>query len=436
LLLKEENKMTVVNLEDYYYDSERCPKCNNCKWVDFIYTPGVKFSRICPSVTNNNFEAYAAHGRLHLARCLLEGKIDYSPTLLEIIYKCNLCGACDIRCKRNLDLEILSTLEGLREKCVRDGQGPLPAHKKVGDNIEKSKNRYGGDPKGRLKWLPSDIKVADKADMMYFVGCAASYRRHEISKSTARILEASKQEFMLMDEEWCCGHPLNVVGDRDYAIKLAERNIEVLKKSGASTVVTSCAECYHSWKVEYPKIFKKNTEDMGYKVLHITELVDNLMNEGKLKLSHSVDMKVSYHDSCYLARLSEPWIHWEGTHGKFGMNIPPKEFRKGQNGVYKAPRNILKSISGIDLVEMKRIRENTWCCGAGGGVQDAYPDFALWTAGERLEEVNAVGTEAIVSSCPYCKENFGKAAKERNDNIKCYDITEVVARAILGKEVK
>ena len=108
------------------------------------------------------------------------------------------------------------------------------------------------------------------------------------------------------------------------------------------------------------------------------------------------------------------------------MHDPPKKYRRGINGVYDPPRNIIKSIPGLDFVEMYRIREYAWCCGAGGGVIDAYPDFGVWTAAERLREAKAVGAEAIVSACPWCKRVFLDAASKTGDKIKVLDVIELI----------
>jgi Fe-S oxidoreductase len=112
------------------------------------------------------------------------------------------------------------------------------------------------------------------------------------------------------------------------------------------------------------------------------------------------------------------------------IHDPPKKYRRGANGIYETPRDILKSVPGLRLVEMYRTKEYAWCCGAGGGVIDAYPDFAIWTGSERLREANAVGAQAIVSACPWCKRNFLDAAKETGDKIEVYDIIELVQKAI------
>ena len=146
-------------------------------------------------------------------------------------------------------------------------------------------------------------------------------------------------------------------------------------------------------------------------------------------------MTVTYHDPCHLGRLAEPWIHWEGVEkkvmGQMIVHDPPKTYRRGANGVYDAPRNILQSIPGVKLVEMDRIREYAWCCGAGGGVIDAYPDFAQWTANERLKEAEGTGAEAIVSACSWCERNFLDTVKENGNSIQVLDIIQLVQKALV-----
>ncbi len=421
----------TIKLEDYKYDAERCMRCGGCKWVDHIYLSSVRFGYKCPSIARYLFDAYACYGRMILAEDLLKGRMNYSPKLLDAIYRCNMCGACDSGCKRNTDLEPLLVLEGLRAKCVNDGQGPMPEHKKIAENITNEHNRYGSPHGNRPKWLPNDIKPASKANVMYFVGCASSYVEREMAQATARILKDTKTEFMLMGEnEWCCGYPLFSTGQFEAAKKQAEHNMQAVKASGASIVLTSCAECYKTWKVDYPKLLDIPTADLGFNVVHIVEHIDQLIQDGNLKFDNRVDMRVTYHDPCNLGRLSEPWVKWEGKRIKWGRLEPPKEFRRGTYGIYQAPRNILQAIPGIEVVEMERFKENTWCCGGGGGVRDAFPDFALWTAGERLEEARTTGAEAIVSCCPYCKEQFKDAANDRKEKIKVYDITEIILQAM------
>jgi Fe-S oxidoreductase len=421
-----------LSLKDFEYDARRCMGCKGCVWVDHIFITGVKFSTRCPSLTKYLFDAYSCYGRQKIALALMDGTLEYSPKLLDVVYQCQMCGACDAGCKRNLDLEPLLVLENLRAKCVEDGQGPMPEQKNIAENIVRSNNRYALPHPDSCKWLPNDIKPSTKADVVYFVGCASSYISTEIAQATAQILSYTNREFMLLDlAEWCCGYPLYSTGQVDSFEKQVEHNIEAVKKSGAKTVLFSCAQGYKTWKVDYPKLRGISTADMDFTVMHVVEYIDRLIKEGTLRFDNRIDMKVTYHDPCNLGRLSEPWIHWEGKRGKWGSLKPAKEFRRGTNGVYQAPRDILNAIPGIDLVEMERIRENAWCCGAGGGVKDAFDEFALWTANERIEEAMETGAEAIISCCPHCKMNLQDAVSNSKKKIKVYDITEIIAKAVL-----
>lgn len=411
-------------LARYRYDMEKCVGCKGCVWVDHIYMPNVRFGIRCPSNIYELFDAYASMGRSKIGLRLLDGKLSYTEKLLDVIYKCNLCGACDAGCKRNLDLEPLSILESLRVKCAADGKGPLPEHKTVAEQIKQKGNRFGAPGENRLKWLEGGT-TSSKADLLYFPGCAASYLDTNLAIATANILKKASQTFTTLgSEDQCCGHPLVNVGLIDQARKVAEANIGALKKLGAKTIVTSCAECYKTWKVDYPKLLCKSTGDMDYKVLHLSELVEDLCEKGIIHFSKKVEMKVTWHDPCNLGRLSEPWVHWEGRHGKYGLIDRPKAYRRGTYGIYSAPRKILKRIKGLEMVEMPRTRENTLCCGAGGGAREAFKEYASYIGRERMEEARSISVEAIVSGCPYCNENFKKAGGGKE--MKIYDLSEIV----------
>jgi Fe-S oxidoreductase len=125
---------------------------------------------------------------------------------------------------------------------------------------------------------------------------------------------------------------------------------------------------------------------------------------------------------------------WHGEHKKFGILEPPKTWRRGTHGIYQPPREILASIPGLVVLEMERMRENAWCCGAGGGTREAFEEFALWTAGERLKEAGTTGADAIISACPYCEENLREAARTRRQKIQVYDITEIMIQALGDEE--
>jgi Fe-S oxidoreductase len=329
-------------------------------------------------------------------------------------------------------LEIELSLEALRVKAVKDGVGPMPEHKKIAKNITKKHNCFGSDHKNRSEWIEKGVSPAKKADVLYFVGCNASYVNKEIARSTAKIFKAAGTDFMLMPDEWCCGNILFSVGLYDEAKALAERNVKEMRKTGARTLVTSCAEGYRMWKVDYPKMLNISTDDLGFKVIHLVEYVDQMMKNGSLKMKKEFNTRMTYHDSCSLSRLSEPWTPYEGKRGWMGCVEPRLKRRRGADGVYFQPREILEAIPGVNLVEMPRMRENAFCCGAGRGTKEAFPEFANWAAKHRLEEVKEIGAETLVSSCPWCKNNFAQAVKAEGEDVQVLDISEVICASIEG----
>jgi Fe-S oxidoreductase len=178
----------------------------------------------------------------------------------------------------------------------------------------------------------------------------------------------------------------------------------------------------------YPKLGAQ------FEVLHTVQYFDRLIKEGKIKPAKNVPMRVTYHDPCHLGRRGEPYIPWSGKEKKVENQIvvyePKKPRYNGAWGVYDPPRDVLKSIPGLELVEMERIKEYAWCCGAGGGTKETYPDFSNWTATERIEEAKSTGAEALVSACPWCERNFTDAINTAGDRMKVYDITDLLIQAI------
>ncbi len=412
-------------LEDYKYTMESCNQCGQCR---FILGPKMKswqYAEICPIYLRYKWDACSGQGLLNIAQELLEGTLGYEDGLIEHIYHCTTCGACDINCKSVRDMEVMDAILALRAKCVEDGQGPMPEHKKYRQLVESTNNIYGEPHNNRFKWLPQNIRLSEGGQTAYFVGCATSYRHQDIARNTIAILKAGGIDFtVLHTEEYCCGAPLWRTGQRETALRLAEHNLEVFRKQKIKTLITSCAECYGTFKGFYPRI-----TELDFEVVHITEVIQKMLKEGNIKLSNSVNLKATYHDPCLLGRLSELYVPWNGVIKAYGYHEPPKQWRRGTYGVYDAPREILKAIPGIELVEMTRNEENSFCCGGGGGVPAAFPDFALWTARERLDEARSTGAEALISCCPFCQINFKNALKNSND-LSYYDLTELVVKAL------
>ncbi len=413
-------------LRDYKYTMESCNHCGQCRFILGPKMKGWEYAEVCPIYQRYKFDAYSGQGLINIAQELLEGTLQYEDDLLAHIYTCTTCGACDINCKSVRDMEVLDTILALRAKCVEDGVGPMPEHKEYARLVSGNHNIYGRSHDSRFSWLPENLPLSDKATVAYFVGCTTAYLHPEIALNTVRILRAGGVDFKIMHaEEYCCGAPLWRTGQTEVARELAEHNVEAIKRLGIKTLVTSCAECYGTFRGFYPRIVQPDFE-----VLHISQMTDNMLRLGKLKPRRRLNMKVTYHDPCLLGRLSEPYIPWRGQIKAYGYHDPPKQWRRGTNGIYDAPRRVLKSIPGIELIEMTRNEENAFCCGGGGGVPAAFPKFALWTAQERLAEAKSTGAEAIVSTCPLCQSNFEKAAETSKAGLRYHDLGELVVQAL------
>ena len=215
--------------------------------------------------------------------------------------------------------------------------------------------------------------------MLYFRGCTAREKEMDIAEATEKLLKISGVDFHTLDDEKCCGSVLLRTGFIDEATEQIRKNTEILK---GEKIITSCAGCYKTLNDDYE----------GLDVIHISQLLDELIKEGKLNLSKK-DLDVTYHDSCHLGRHSN---------------------------VFDEPREVIKSAA--NLVEMENIRENSLCCGAGGGVKSAYPEIANQMASSRIEQAKETGCRTLITPCPFCKLNL------ENDDLEVLDLTEFLVK--------
>ena len=424
-----------MSLEAFKHDMQRCTRCSYCKFIPYETYRRSDFIIGCPSASRYNFHAYSAGGKFNMGLSFLAGRIGYSDTFLDALYRCQMDGSCDVSCKAIQDIEPLQLMQELRIRCVADGQ-TLPAHRPLIEGLRKEDNLMLRSRASRGSWaegLGARDLTQEKARVLFFAGCQYSFNEDlwPVARTGFKLLQNAGVEIGILGRaEICCGGRAYEMGDADELKKYAERQSNIWKASGVETVVTPCAHCYQTFKVLYDKIGAKT----NIEVLHITEYLDRLIKEGKIRLKKHVPLKATYHDPCHLGRLAEPWVHWNGREkkvlGQLIVHDPPKKFRRGGGGVYDVPRNVLKGVPGLKLEEMYRIRAYAWCCGAGGGVKEAYPDFAAWTARERIREARAVGAEAIVTACPTCRQNFVDVLKETGDNLKVLDIVEVVKESV------
>ncbi|MDY6797051.1 MAG: (Fe-S)-binding protein [Actinomycetota bacterium] len=415
-------------LTDYERDMAGCSRCSSCKWLPLNQIKSWRFAKNCPAMVKYNFHAYSGSGRMIMGLSMLQGRSELNEAVADILYRCQLCGACDVACKvYRDDIDVVEVLEEMRIHCVEQGQ-LIPEHLAVIDALKHEDNVMGEPKAERGAWAEGlglkDINK-ERAEVIFHAGCRFSYDKDlwEIARGAVKLLlKAGVDVGIAGREEACCGGRAYEMGYRGDAENYAEDVLSRVKASGASTLVTACSDGFSTFRYLYPRMGR----ELPVEVLHISEYLNRLIAEGRLQLTHEVPLLVTYHDPCHLGRRSDPFTGlWEGDK----LLRPMSMKRTGKKGIYDAPREVLASIPGLELVEMERIREYSWCCGAGGGVLEAYPDFASWTAMERLEEAICTGAQALVTACPWCERSFRDALSENGYDLELYDLSELVVRA-------
>ena len=391
----------MLELEKYRKNVFACERCGVCVYKYNSFST----HRVCPVLEHSvGFEPYNPRGRMAVARGILEGELKYTEALANVLTACSTCMGCVQQCGAR-DMEtgefkicVPEVTEAMRADVVNLGLAP-PGYKAIASRIEKNRNPYAEPNEERWKWAEGLNLSFDKEKIIYYVGCTSCYRRKEIATDTVNILKKLGIPFGVVEDEWCCGSPLLRTGHRALAEKMARHNVEELK--GAETVITSCAGCIKAFRQDYPKMGM----ELPFNAVHITEFLGGLMDEGKLKPKERIAKKVTYHDPCHI-----------GRHMEFG--------------IYDQPRALLKAIPGIEYKEMFMTRENSWCCGAGGGMKVSNPEMTVEIATDRLKHAKEADAEAIVSSCPFCKTNITDAVKATGSKLEVYDITELLAKSL------
>ncbi|HWR25946.1 MAG TPA: (Fe-S)-binding protein [Methanosarcina sp.] len=344
----------------------KCVQCGTCRSV-------------CPVFEVVGWESANTRGRMLIIKSLLEGRPP-SEDVLSSLASCTTCGICAAKCPAGVNPP--EVVEAARAQLVKCGI-TTEAQEKLKSAVLTYGNSFG-EKKDSKHWL-SEIELSnlpEKADYIYFVGCLNSYRYPEFAKKTFKVLQ--RFGVSLLPDEQCCASPLLRTGFRAEAEKVMEHNLEQIRKVGARTIITSCAGCYTTLKNNYPEELK---------VISLPEFLAEHLEDLKLK---KLDLTVTYHDPCHLGRY---------------------------NKVYEAPRKVIQAI--CSLKEMKNIKEDSRCCGGGGGVRRGYPDLSLELAKNRFRDVPE-DVDFIVTSCPLCIRNL----RDAGGDIEVIDIVELVAMAM------
>ena len=409
---------------------ERCSNCSFCKWIPLDKMKSVRYAENCPSVTFRGWNTYSARGRFQMGLAVVNGELEYTDKMAEVTRECLACGSCDVSCKIcRYNLEPLEYAVELKADAVGKGC-EIPEQRRMIDSLAAEKTMLDGRKKAdRSLWakgLPLVDVFKEKADVIFFPGCRYSYDEPSPAlRGAVELLDKCgvKVGWLGEADACCAGRAWQMGFFPEFQVQ-AERNISAIKKSGVKTIVTPCADCRHALSRLYGPLGR------DFEVLHISEYIEKLIAGGAIYFSKNLDLVVTYHDPCHLGRQGEPYVPWEGAEEKILNQVhiwnPARPRYNGAYGIYDAPRNIINSIPGVRLVEMERIREYSWCCGAGGGCSETAPEFSEWTAQERLDEASSTGAGVLVTACPWCKRNFDSVP----GGIKTMDVLELVLAAL------
>ncbi|MFX1564399.1 MAG: (Fe-S)-binding protein [Promethearchaeota archaeon] len=339
-----------------------CGECVKfCPVFDQLQREGVTARGKIRNLREMVKHVYGIMGRARGGSLIDKNKID---KFVEDLYLCTVCGQCQTVCESRI--KSCSLWETIRADMVKQGFGPLERQRQWPTNVKTKYNPYGEDHLARSNWLPSDVKVAETADIAYFVGCTSSYKMQHLAITTARILNKLNIDFVLPgNDERCCGSPLIRTGQIEVVKDLVQHNVNTIREKGVNLVVYSCSGCFRTSVFDWPRYYGK----LPFKVQHITQLLAKKLETVKIDPLPGVEERVAYHDPCHLGR---------------------------HVGVYDEPRRILELLPGITLVEMKRTREYSRCCGAGGGVKAGIPELALEIAAKRIHDAKPTSSPAQV----------------------------------------
>lgn len=318
----------------------------------------------------------------------------------EEIWRCTTCGKCPQRCPRGVNQ--IEVGVGLRRLATQYGVFPNPVKpiKTIAAGLVAQGNPFGEDRTKRPQWTETlDVPAFEEGmEYLYFPCCYPSYdkRLKRVAAATSKILRSTNTDFgVIGEQENCCGESIRKAGDEDLFKRLAKENIKTFIDSGVRKIIATSPHCYHTFKNEYSD-FRVNFE-----MWHVTQYLFRLLEEGKLKIKKEYAKKVAYHDPCYLGR---------------------------HNGIYDEPREVLKSIPGLELLELPDAREESLCCGGGGGRIWMETPKEERFSNLRVEQAVSIGAEVLVTACPYCITNFedSRVVLNYEDKIEIKDITEIV----------
>jgi Fe-S oxidoreductase len=316
-----------------------------------------------------------------------------------LLWYCTTCKICENRCPR--EVGIVESLLAMRKLAFKNRLHPIEFESLLWNVLEEG-NPLGEPKSTRANWA-RDMNLKDASegvDVLFYAGCTASYdpRLQKVARSLAWILGSTDVDFgILGNNELCCGDSVRSTGENAFLETLIEKNLRIFKSTGATKIVTISPHCYDM----FFDVYRKN--GLEIEVVHYTQFIHDLWSDGEIELTAGLKKVVTYHDPCYLTRY---------------------------HGIYNEPRSILEGIKNLEYKEMKDNRENTLCCGGGGGRMWLETEPGQRLSDLRVKQANDTNATIMVTACPYCIQNFEDSIKMTGVDIEIKDLAEVVAEAM------
>jgi Fe-S oxidoreductase len=375
----------------------RCFRCGYCKLTEDYLAIN------CPPYRKFRFESYSPGGRLWLIRAWLDGLIETSERLGEILYSCATCGNCMEHCVMKFRDDLVRIMVAARTEMVDRGIIP-PLVRDTLKGIHVHGNPYKLPEQERGDWAEGlDVPLYRDQEFLFYVGCVGSYdeRGQGIARAAAGLLGRAGLSFgILGPEETCDGNEVRALGEAGLFRFLAEKNIDTFRRKGVTRIITLSPHGFNAMKNDYPG------PGGDFTVFHYTQVLAAIFQEGRLE-TPAYPLTVTYHDPCYLGR---------------------------HNKEYEAPRRVLGSIPGLKLKEMEQNRGNALCCGGGGGnfFTDILGGGAEAPCRIRVRQALATGAEVLVVACPRCARMLedGVKAEEMEGKMAVMDVAELLTRAM------
>jgi Fe-S oxidoreductase len=321
----------------------------------------------------------------------------------EEIWRCSTCGTCPQRCPRGV--KQVEAGVALRKIATEYGVFPAPVRpvRTVSGNLATEGNPMGEAREKRGEWAQAlGVKpFTEEMEVLYFACCYLNYdpRLKKVAAATAKLLDKAGVSFgILGQKENCCGESIRKTGDEEQFRRLAKENIKTFIEHGVKKILVSSPHSYHTLKNEYPEFM------VHFEVVHVAEYLFELVSRGRLEIKGEYAKRVTYHDPCYLGR---------------------------HNGVYDEPREVLKKVPGLELVEMADTREASLCCGGGGGRIWMETPKGERFSDLRLKQAQEVGAQVLATSCPYCIAMFTDSSLTlpEGETLEIKDLTEILQEA-------